>query len=693
MNENIERHSYDVVVIGAGGAGLRAAIEARQQGKRVAVISKSLFGKAHTVMAEGGAAAAMGNVNSKDSWQVHFRDTMRGGKFLNHFRMAELHAKEAPDRIYELESWGALFDRTKDGKISQRNFGGHEYPRLAHVGDRTGLELIRTLQQRTVALQQQDHAATGDYEGSLRVFAECTIVRLLKDDKNRIAGAVGYYRETGEFVLFQAPAVILATGGIGRSYTVTSNSWEYTGDGHALALLAGATLVNMEFIQFHPTGMVWPKSVAGILVTESVRGDGGVLRNSEGKRFMFDYVPDVFRKQYAETEEEADRWYTDQENNRRPPELLPRDEVARSINAEVKAGRGTPNGGVYLDVSTRLPAEVIRKKLPSMYHQFKELADVDITAQAMEVGPTCHYVMGGIEVDPDTQQTRIEGLYAVGECSGGMHGSNRLGGNSLSDLLVFGRRAGLYAAEYVDALGADSPKVSEDEVAATVEEALAPLENSDGENPYALHHDLQVTMNELVGIIRKPEEVRRALDKLEEFKPRHRKVGATGGRRFNPGWHVALDLRNMLLVSECVAKAALEREESRGGHTRDDFPEMSATWRKVNLICSLNGDGGVDLVHQPIPTIRPDLLALFEKSELKKYFTDEELAVLDEKTETAAAEAPAPAEEAATAVEPAADEETVTVAETVEEAVEIPEQPAPAEGTAETGTEAAEEKK
>jgi succinate dehydrogenase / fumarate reductase flavoprotein subunit len=662
--ESIERHSYDVVVIGAGGAGLRAAIEARHSGKRVAIISKSLFGKAHTVMAEGGAAAAMGNVNPKDNWQVHFRDTMRGGKFLNHFRMAELHAKEAPDRIWELETWGALFDRTKEGKISQRNFGGHEYPRLAHVGDRTGLELIRTLQQRVVALQQEDKEATGDYEANLRVFAETTIVRLLKDEQGRIAGAVGYYRETGQFVLFEAPAVIMATGGIGRSYTVTSNSWEYTGDGHALALLAGAALVNMEFVQFHPTGMVWPPSVKGILVTESVRGDGGVLRNSEGKRFMFDYVPDVFRKQYAETEEEADRWYTDQENNRRPPELLPRDEVARSINAEVKAGRGTPNGGVYLDVSSRLPAEEIRRRLPSMYHQFKELADVDITAQPMEVGPTCHYVMGGIEVDPDTQGTSVPGLYAAGECSGGMHGSNRLGGNSLSDLLVFGRRAGLHAAEYVDGLGAaGKPAVDRADVDAAVEEALAPLSNPDGENPYNLHHELQVTMNTLVGIIRKPDEVSEALTKLEELKPRHKKVGAVGGRRFNPGWHVALDLRNMLLVSECVAKAALEREESRGGHTRDDFPAMSAKWRQVNLICTLKEDGsGIDLKHQPIPAIRPDLLALFEVSELKKYFTDDELGVLGEPagaepvTEAGPEAAPIPGQSTAATSDTAAEE-------------------------------------
>src|SRR5919198_1052679 len=449
----IERHSYDVVVIGAGGAGLRAAIEARLQGKKTAIISKSLFGKAHTVMAEGGAAAAMGNVNPNDSWQVHFRDTMRGGKFTNNWRMAELHAKEAPDRVWELEAWGALFDRTKEGKISQRNFGGHEYPRLAHVGDRTGLELIRTLQQKIVSLQQEDKAQYGDYEARIRVFAECTITELLLDE-GRVAGAFGYYRESGEFVLFEAPAVVLATGGVGKSYKVTSNSWEYTGDGHALALRAGATLINMEFLQFHPTGMVWTPSVKGILVTESVRGDGGVLRNAEGKRFMFDYVPDVFKEKYAQSEDEGDRWYTDPDNNRRPPELLPRDEVARAINSEVKAGRGSPHGGVFLDVSKRLPAAEILRRLPSMYHQFKELADVDITAEPMEVGPTCHYVMGGVEVDPDTAAASVSGLFAAGEVAGGMHGSNRLGGNSLSDLLVFGRRAGLGAVEYVDALAA-----------------------------------------------------------------------------------------------------------------------------------------------------------------------------------------------------------------------------------------------
>src|SRR3989440_5939643 len=473
----LERHRYDVVVIGAGGAGLRAAIEARLAGKRTAIISKSLFGKAHTVMAEGGAAAAMGNVNSNDNWMVHFRDTMRGGKFLNNYRMAELHAKEAPDRVWELETYGALFDRTKDGKISQRNFGGHEYPRLAHVGDRTGLELIRTLQQKIVSLQQDDGT-----DENLRVFAEVTVTDILLDG-NKVAGALAYYRESGEFVLFEAPAIVLATGGVGKSYKVTSNSWEYTGDGHALALRAGATLINMEFLQFHPTGMVWPPSVKGILVTESVRGDGGILKNSEGKRFMFDYVPDVFRKQYAETEEEADRWYTDPDHNKRPPELLPRDEVARAINSEVKEGRGTEAGGVLLDVSTRMPAETIRKRLPSMYHQFKELADVDITKQPMEVGPTCHYVMGGVEVDADSTAAATAGLFAIGEVSGGMHGSNRLGGNSLSDLLVFGKRAGEYAALYTDRLGDARPAVSQEAVDAAVETALAPLSREGGENP------------------------------------------------------------------------------------------------------------------------------------------------------------------------------------------------------------------
>ncbi|GAA4930658.1 fumarate reductase/succinate dehydrogenase flavoprotein subunit [Actinoplanes utahensis] len=625
MSTTIERHLYDVVVIGAGGAGLRAAIEARLAGKRTAIISKSLFGKAHTVMAEGGAAAALGNVNSRDNWMVHFRDTMRGGKFLNNFRMAELHAKEAPERIWELETYGALFDRTKDGKISQRNFGGHEYPRLAHVGDRTGLELIRTLQQKIVSLQQEDFAATGSYDSRIRVFQETTITELLLDG-DRVAGAFGYYRESGEFVLFEAPAVVLATGGVGRSYKVTSNSWEYTGDGHALALRAGATLINMEFLQFHPTGMVWPPSVKGILVTESVRGDGGVLRNSEQKRFMFDYVPDVFRKQYAETEEEADRWYTDPDNNRRPPELLPRDEVARAINSEVKAGRGSPAGGVFLDVSTRMPAEQIIRRLPSMHHQFKELADVDITKEPMEVGPTCHYVMGGVEVEPDTGAAlgRVQGLFAAGEVSGGMHGSNRLGGNSLSDLLVFGKRAGEHAAAYVETLPS-RPKVAKVDVAAAAEVALAPLVRPGGENPYTLQQDLQAVMGDLVGIIRRAGELTDALKRLQELRVRVANVGADGGRRYNPGWHLALDLRNMLVVSECTAKAALEREESRGGHTREDFPKMSPEWRRINLVCSLEETGEVHLERKPVPRMRAELITLFERTELAKYLTDEEL--------------------------------------------------------------------
>src|ERR1700734_3427976 len=464
----IERFTYDVVVIGAGGSGLRAAIEARARGLKTAIISKSLFGKAHTVMAEGGAAASMGNANSNDNWQVHFRDTMRGGKFLNNWRMAELHAKESPDRVWELETYGALFDRTKDGKISQRNFGGHTYPRLAHVGDRTGLELIRTMQQKIVSLQQEDHAELGDYEARIKVFAECAITELIKEG-DAISGAFGYHRESGNFVLFEAPAVVMATGGIGKSFKVTSNSWEYTGDGHALALRAGATLINMEFIQFHPTGMVWPPSVKGILVTEGVRGDGGGLKNSDGKRFMFDYIPPVFKAQYAETEEEGDRWYTDPDNNRRPPELLPRDEVARAINSEIKAGRGSPHGGVFLDIASRRPADYILKRLPSMYHQFKELADVDITAEPMEIGPTCHYIMGGIKVDPDTAAASVPGLFAAGEVSGGMHGSNRLGGNSLSDLLVFGKRAGAGAADYLDGLSG-RPSVASAEFQAAVAE-------------------------------------------------------------------------------------------------------------------------------------------------------------------------------------------------------------------------------
>ncbi|MCW2887528.1 MAG: fumarate reductase/succinate dehydrogenase flavoprotein domain protein [Streptosporangiaceae bacterium] len=627
---DIERHQYDVVVIGAGGAGLRAAIEARLQGKKTAIISKSLFGKAHTVMAEGGAAAAMGNVNPNDNWKVHFRDTMRGGKFLNNWRMAELHAKEAPDRVWELEAWGALFDRTKDGKISQRNFGGHEYPRLAHVGDRTGLELIRTTQQKIVALQQEDHKELGDYEARIKVWAETTVTKLLKNG-DQICGAFAYVRETGKFVVFEAPAIILATGGIGKTFKVTSNSWEYTGDGHALALQVGATLLNMEFVQFHPTGMVWPPSVKGLLVTESVRGDRGVLKNSDGKRFMFDYIPDVFKDKYATTEEEGDRWYDDPDNNRRPPELLPRDEVARAINSEVKAGRGSPRGGVFLTVVDRMPggaAEIVRR-LPSMYHQFKELADVDITQEPMEVGPTCHYVMGGVEVDADTGAAIVPGLFAVGECSGGMHGSNRLGGNSLTDLLVFGRRAGLGASEYVDALS-ERPAVPDLEVEAAAAEALAPLEREGGENPYTVHAELQTTMNDLVGIIRKEGELAQALEALEKLRKRVTNVSvapvrASGGRGYHPGWHLALDLRSMLLVSECIAKAALERQESRGGHTRDDYPGMSAEWRKINLICRLAPTGEVALKRQPAEPMREDLITLFDQEELQKYLTEAEL--------------------------------------------------------------------
>ncbi|MGW3666605.1 fumarate reductase/succinate dehydrogenase flavoprotein subunit [Streptomyces sp. NPDC005141] len=650
----VDRQEWDVVVVGAGGAGLRAAIEARERGARTAVICKSLFGKAHTVMAEGGIAAAMGNVNSGDNWQVHFRDTMRGGKFLNQWRMAELHAREAPDRVWELETWGALFDRTKDGRISQRNFGGHEYPRLAHVGDRTGLELIRTLQQKIVSLQQEDMKETGDYESRLKVYQECTVTRVLKDGQ-RVSGAFCYERESGRFFVLEAPSVVIATGGIGKSFKVTSNSWEYTGDGHALALLAGAPLLNMEFVQFHPTGMVWPPSVKGILVTESVRGDGGVLRNSDGKRFMFDYIPDVFKEKYAQSEEEGDRWYEDPDHNRRPPELLPRDEVARAINSEVKAGRGSPHGGVFLDVSTRMPAEVIKRRLPSMYHQFKELADVDITAEAMEVGPTCHYVMGGIAVDSDTAAARgVPGLFAAGEVAGGMHGSNRLGGNSLSDLLVFGRRAGQHAAEYSVGLTGEGtrPPLDDTQIDAAAAEALRPF-SAEGpeaasaagarapgarppENPYTLHQELQQTMNDLVGIIRREAEMEQALEKLAELRVRARRAGVEGHRQFNPGWHLSLDLRNMLLVSECVARAALERTESRGGHTREDHPAMERSWRRINLLCQLTDPTGglaatdpvagqIDLVSETTRPIRPDLLALFEKEELVKYLAEEEL--------------------------------------------------------------------
>jgi succinate dehydrogenase / fumarate reductase flavoprotein subunit len=594
-----ETHDYDVVVIGAGGSGLRAAIAAHDAGAKVAIVCKSLLGKAHTVMAEGGIAAAMGNVWKEDNWRVHFRDTMRGGKMLNNWRMAQLHAQEAPERVLELEEWGALFDRTKDGLISQRDFGGHRYARLAHVGDRTGLEMIRTLQQRAVAL-------------GIDVFMECTVTEFFKDD-GRIAGAFGYWRETGRFIVFRAPSFVLATGGIGKSYQVTSNSWEYTGDGHALALRTGATLINMEFVQFHPTGMVWPPSVKGLLVTESVRGDGGVLRNSDGVRFMFNHIPEFFKAETADSEEEADRWYDDKINNRRPPELLPRDEVARAINAEIKAGRGSPHGGVFLDIASRRTPEFIRRRLPSMYHQFKELADVDITAEPMEIAPTCHYVMGGVEVDADTGESVVPGLYAVGEVSGGMHGSNRLGGNSLSDLLVFGRRAGLNAAYAAKRVADSRPNVSDAEVTAAAASALAPFDVEGGENPYAIQKDLQDVMQRLVGIIRVSEELTESLAELQKLQERARHMAVEGHRQYNPGWHLAIDLRNMLLVSECIARAALTRKESRGGHTRNDYPGPDPVWGAKNLVLSLGDDGGLQLREQPLPVMPDDLSELFEE--------------------------------------------------------------------------------
>jgi succinate dehydrogenase / fumarate reductase, flavoprotein subunit len=598
MAHDFETHAYDVIVVGAGGAGLRAAIAAHEAGARTALVCKSLLGKAHTVMAEGGIAAAMGNLWPDDAWQVHFRDTMRGGKMLNNWRMAQLHAQEAPERVLELESWGALFDRTKDGLISQRDFGGHRFARLAHVGDRTGLEMIRTLQQHAVAL-------------GIDVFMECTVTEILTSD-GRVAGAFGYWRESGRFLVFESPTVVLATGGIGKSYQVTSNSWEYTGDGHALALRAGASLINMEFVQFHPTGMVWPPSVNGILVTESVRGDGGVLRNSEGRRFMFDYIPEFFKGETADTEEEADRWYDDKANNRRPPELLPRDEVARAINSEIKAGRGSPHGGVFLDIASRRSAEFVQRRLPSMYHQFKELADVDITAEAMEVGPTCHYVMGGVEVDADTGASVLPGLYAAGEVAGGMHGSNRLGGNSLSDLLVFGRRAGLNAAYHAEGGGRSRPQVADADVKAAAEAALAPFSEQDGENPYTIQKDLQNVMQRLVGIIRRREELEQSLVHLDELRERARRVVVQGHRQYNPGWHLALDLANMLTVSECIARAALTREESRGGHTRDDFPMTSDDWGHTNIVLTRSPDEGLQLRQQPLPDMPEDLQRLFE---------------------------------------------------------------------------------
>ena len=597
-----EHHEYDVLIIGAGGAGLRAAIEAKQRGLKVALVTKSLLGKAHTVMAEGGMAAAMGNVYPEDNWMVHFRDTMRGGKMLNNYRMAELHAKEAPDRVHELEQWGALFDRTKDGKILQRDFGGHRYARLAHVGDRTGLELIRTLQQKVVSMGTD-------------VFMECKVLKLVHDNSGKVAGCVAYWRATGEFVTFSAKAVVLATGGVGKSWKFTSNSWEGTGDGHAMALWAGAELIGMEAIQFHPTGMVWPLSVRGILVTEGVRGDGGILKNSEGERFMFNYVADMFRAETAETPEEADRWYDDHSAGRRPPELLPRDEVARAINTEVKAGRGSPHGGVYLDIASRRTPEFIRRRLPSMYHQFMELAGVDITKEMMEIGPTCHYIMGGVKVDAETTATAAEGLFAAGEVAGGMHGANRLGGNSLSDLIVFGRRAGMGAADYVES-GKGPTGFDQSEVDEAIKEALAPFKRETGENPYDIQRDLQEMMQTNVGIIRTASEIDEAIVKLEEFTERINNLSVKGGRAYNPGWNLATDLPSMLTVSKCTARGARERKESRGGHTREDFPKADPNYGKINFAHSLpsGGDwhGEIKTVESPILVMPDELKALLE---------------------------------------------------------------------------------
>jgi succinate dehydrogenase / fumarate reductase flavoprotein subunit len=595
-------HEHDVLIIGAGGAGLRAAVEASAAGVKVAVISKSLLGKAHTVMAEGGIAAAMGNVDDRDGWFVHFADTMRGGQYLNSWRMAELHAKEAPACVRELEAWGALFDRTSDGRILQRNFGGHRYPRLAHVGDRTGLEMIRTLQDHGIHL-------------GLDVFMEHTVVTLLKEG-DRIAGAFGYDRERGRFHLFRAKAVVLATGGIGRAYQITSNSWEYTGDGHALAYNAGAELVDMEFVQFHPTGMVWPPSVRGILVTEGVRGEGGVLKNREGRRFMFDDIPEAYRAQTADNEEEGWRYTQGDKTARRPPELLTRDHVSRCIVREIKEGRGSPHGGVFLDISwikKRIPnaGEHIKKKLPSMYHQFKQLADIDITQEPMEVGPTTHYIMGGVRVDADTQMSSVPGLFAAGECAAGINGANRLGGNSLSDLLVFGKRAGEFAAKF--ARSGSGGAVDPRQVEEAAQRALEPFDRGDrGEGPYHVQYALQDMMQDLVGIVRREDEMRRALDGLEQLRGRAARVGVTGNREYNPGWHAALDLANLLLVSEAITRAAIERRESRGGHFREDYPGKDATLGQLNIVVRKGRDGPMEVTRVPIPEMPDELKRVIE---------------------------------------------------------------------------------
>ena len=593
---------HDVLVIGAGGAGLRAAIEASAAGVSVGLICKSLLGKAHTVMAEGGMAAALANVDDRDNWKVHFSDTMRGGQYVNNWRMAELHAKEAPERVRELEAWGAVFDRTKDGKILQRNFGGHRYPRLAHVGDRTGLELIRTL---------QDH---GIHQG-IDVHMEITVISLLKDG-DRVVGCLAYEREHGRFRVYKAKAVVLATGGIGRAYKITSNSWEGTGDGHALAYEAGAELIDMEFIQFHPTGMIWPPSVRGLLVTEGVRGDGGVLLNSEGRRFMFDDIPENYRDQTADTPEEGWRYIQGDKNARRPPELLTRDHVARCIMREWKAGRGSPHGGVFLDIAwikEKIPnsEEHIKKKLPSMYHQFMQLANLDITKEPMEVGPTTHYIMGGIRVDADTQASTVPGLFAAGECAAGINGANRLGGNSLSDLIVFGKRAGESAAVYAKENGAGD--VNKQEIDEKSKAALAPFERENGENPYTIQHDLQDMMQDLVGIVRVEVEMQRALDGLEVLKRRTANTSVPGNIDFNPGWHTALDLRNLLTVSEAITRSAIERRESRGGQFRDDHPNKDPEYGKFNFSVKKDADGAMQVGRVPIPEMPAELKAIIEE--------------------------------------------------------------------------------